>query len=70
MHGVELTGGLFQLVDDIIVCGLKSFMNRGQDFFEIQFLENKLLVEALIQIADGGKHAKEVLGCFEQQSWS
>ena len=58
-----------------ILCGhnKKECVDAGYDWademfdlFKIKFLENELLIEVFVEIADSRKYTEQMLGCFEQ----
>ena len=56
-----------KLTYNIIVSTLNSWVNRWQYLFEVQFFQNKLLVEVFVQITDDCEHTKQAFSSFKEQ---
>ena len=46
---------------------LEPAVELSQDLFEVELLEDKLLVERLVEVIDSGEHTEEALGSLEQK---
>jgi hypothetical protein len=42
-------------------------VDGAEYLFEVKLLKDELLIEALVQVIDGGKYAKKTLNCLEEK---